>query len=168
MYSCFVANYLSGTRQPRGGRPKVEHSLPIFRVEPATDLFQLRQAASARVQSEDTELLIRVVLVLPPRVVVGPTTRVRQPLRFGEIRFTLPQSLFYALALRQVEHEANTLVLTFEARSTRQYGHAAAVLAEVLPFKRLQASGTLDLCDNFLTIAAAPLGRCQIGPAQAA
>jgi len=54
--------------------------------------------------------------------------------------------------------KTNALVLTFEARSTNQYGHAAAVLADVVPFKRLQAPRALDLCDELLTIAAEALG----------
>jgi len=150
-------------------RELLEHALAVLRVNQLAGLFELGRAAGAPgIQSKHTERLIRVVLHLPKDVIVDPTPRVRQPLRFGEIRFTLPQSLLYALALRQVEHEANTLVLTFEARSTSQNGHAAAVLAEVFPFKRLHAPGTVDFCDHFLTIAAEPLGRCQIGPAQAA
>src|SRR5579862_4232648 len=82
--------------------------------------------------------------------------------------FTSPQSLFCALALRQVENEANTLFLTFEDHSTDQDWHAAAVLAEVVPLKGLQAPGTLELCDKLLAIPATPLGEGEIGPAQAA
>src|SRR5258708_1925692 len=127
-------------------RELFEHALAILRVNQLAGLFELGRAAGAPgIQSKQTERLIRVVLHLPKDVIVDPTPRVRQPLRFGEIRFTLPQSLFYALELRQVEHEGNTLLLAFEARSTHQYGHAATILVNVFPFKRLQAPGTLDL-----------------------
>src|SRR5882724_2687300 len=156
----FVAEYL---------RELYEHALAVLRVNQLAGLFELGRAArAAGIQSKQTECLIRVVLYLPKDVIVDPTPRVRQPLRFGEMRFASPQSLFYALALRQVENEGNTLLLAFEARSTNQYGHAATILANVFPFKRLQAPGTLDLCQKFLAIAPAPLGHGQIGPAQAA
>src|SRR6266702_1321083 len=139
-------------------------TVAIFRVYVPSHFVIGRQAVPASIRFVDTGHFLGPVSQLPSGRVQGPTPGVRQPLRLGEIRFTLPQSLFYALALRQVEHEANTLG-TFEARSTRQYGHAAAVLVEEFPFKRLHAPSTLQLCDNFLTIAAEPLGRSQICPA---
>src|SRR5882724_11057010 len=110
----FVAKYL---------RELFEHALAVLRVNQLAGLFELGWTAGAPgIQSKHTERLIRVVPHLPKDVIVDPTPRVRQLLRFGEIPFALPQSLFYALALRQVEHEANTLALTFEARNTSQYG----------------------------------------------
>src|SRR5260370_30338600 len=124
--------------------------------------------APASVHSVYTKHLIGPVSHFPNDRVERPTACARQPLRLSEIRFALPQSLLSALARRQVEHEGNTLILTFEARSTNQYGHAAAVLADVVPFKRLQAPGALDLCGELLTIAAKPLSSRQISPAQAA
>src|SRR5262249_1629627 len=68
----------------------------------------------------------------------------------------------------QVEHEADALGFTFETRCANQYRHPAIVLANEIPFKRLQATGTLDLFDKVLTKTAEPLGRRQISPAHPA
>src|SRR5882757_2352723 len=90
----FVAEYL---------RELYEHALAVLRVNQLAGLFELGRAArAAGIQSKQTERLIRIVLHLPEDVIVGPTACVRKPLRLGEIRFTLPQSLFYALALRKL------------------------------------------------------------------
>src|SRR6185369_7645077 len=99
-------------------RELLEHAVAVPRMNQLTGLFKLgRTARAAGIQSKQSERLIRVVLHLPDDVIVGPTSHACQPLRFGKIRFTLSQSLFDALALRQIEYEANTLVITFEACS---------------------------------------------------
>jgi hypothetical protein len=78
----FVAEYLRELR---------EHALAVLRVNQLAGLFELRRpAVAAGIQSKQTERLIRVVLHLPKRVIVGPAPGVRKPLRFGEIRLTLP------------------------------------------------------------------------------
>jgi hypothetical protein len=133
-------------------------AVAIVRVHVPQQLFIGWEALPAGVSSVDTEHFVRPVDYLSCARVEGPTAGVRQPLRFGEMRFTSRQSVLCALALRQVEHEGHTLALTVEPRSANQYGHAAAVLADVLPFKRLQAPGALDFCDEILAIAAEPLG----------
>src|SRR5258708_38913219 len=138
-------------------RELFQHALALLGVNQLEGLFELGRAAGAPgIQSKQTERLIRVVLHLPKDVIVDPTPRVRQPLRFGEIRFTLPQSLFCALALRQVEYEADSLVLTFKHRKANQNGHSATVLPNALPFERLHAPGTLELSQDIFTITVAP------------
>src|SRR4029077_11055058 len=120
-------------------------------------LLKLWSAAAPRIQPKQSERFVGVVGLFPGGEVVGPTARVREPLRLGEISFTLPQSLFYALAFREIKHEGDTLFLSFEARSPHQCGHAAAVFADAGPFKRLQAPGAPELCGEFLAVAAEPL-----------
>src|ERR1700730_4090790 len=132
-------------------------TVAIFRVYEPSHLVIVWQA-TARIPFVDTEHFVGPVDHFRRARVEGPTACICQPLRFSEIRLALPPSLLSTLALRQVEHEGNTLVFTFEARSTDQYGHVAAVLADVVPFKRLQAPGALDLCGKLLTIEAEPLG----------
>src|SRR5215472_7309959 len=63
------------------------------------------------------------------------------------------------------KHESHPLVSTsFEHRAADQYGHAAAVLPEVLLLKRLGDSGRLQLCHSpFVPVP--PFRRRQIRPA---
>src|ERR1700758_5209776 len=63
--------------------------------------------------------------------------RCRQDLRD---RVLHAEAFLYALALRQVEHESNTLIPAFlEGCHADQHGNTAAVLSEVLLLKRLKS-----------------------------
>src|ERR1700730_14840212 len=108
-------------------RNVVEHPLAIFRMEQLKDLFQIRRTAAPGIQSVDSELFVRVVGIFAEDVVVGPTTGVGQPLRFGEVAFTLSQRLPGALELSQVNHETDSSVTISESRGAGQNRHAAAV-----------------------------------------
>src|SRR6185503_19650088 len=134
---------------------RLDDQLSIVRVYEA-QIFLGARGASARLETVNPKALGRPVV--ESTSVECETTRATQPLCFCEIGFHASSGFLGPLALRQVEHEGNTLVLAFKARSTNQYGHAAAVLADVLPFKRLQAPGALDLCHELLTTAAERLG----------
>jgi hypothetical protein len=147
---------------------ELEHPLPVFRMEPAEYLFLLRQTTAPRIESIDSELLVRVVRVFLSHVVVGPTARVSEPLGFRKVCLTLLQRLLCALTLGQVEREADTLVLTRKKGPAGQYGHAAAVLTDELPLERLQAPTTANLCRQLLKVTIEVAGKREISPAEAA
>src|SRR5271170_3778108 len=77
----------------------------------------------------------------------------------AELRLALPQCVLGASALRQVEHESDTLVPAFlEGCHADQHGNAAAVFPEVLLLKRPKSSGQLVLLYQS-RVAIAPLRR---------
>ena len=76
--------------------------------------------------------------------------------------------LLGAFALRQVEHESDTLIPAFlEGRRADQHGNTAAVFPEVLLLKRLQTPGHLQLGHPASFIAVTPFRRRQLRPAYA-
>src|SRR4029453_11787655 len=81
--------------------------------------------------------------------------------------FAVPECLFRAFALRQVEHESDTLIPAFlEGCRADQHGNTAAVFPEVLLLKRLQTPGHLQL-GHASFIAVTPFGWRQLRPTYA-
>src|ERR1700687_3171873 len=83
-----------------------------------------------------------------------------------ELHLGVAQRLLGVLALRQIEHEGDALVLTVaERRRAEQNRHAAAVFAKVLFLTRLDGSSRLQLCDGPV-VGVVPFGRRQFRPSQ--
>src|SRR4029077_2047332 len=92
--------------------------------------------------------------------------RFRQDLRD---RVLHAEAFLYALALRQVEHESDTLVPAFfDGCQADQHGNTAAVFPKVLLLKRRQTPGYFQLRQPPSFIAVKPFRRRQLSPAQAA
>src|SRR5882757_1652182 len=82
--------------------------------------------------------------------------------------FAAAQCFLGARALRQNEHECDTLIpAVLEGRHADQHGNTAAVFPEVLLLKRLQTSGHHMLLDQS-RITIPPLRWREVGPAYAA
>ena len=83
-----------------------------------------------------------------------------------QVRLRVAQRLLGVLALRQIEHEGDALVLAVaERRRAEQDRHAAAVFSKVLFLTRLDRSSRLQLCQGPV-VGAAPFGRRQLRPSQ--
>src|ERR1700720_3034348 len=73
-----------------------------------------------------------------------------------------------ALELGQIEYQADAGArVVVEPRHTDEYGHTAAVLAEVLLFERLKTSRSLELWQQSVVLLP-PFRRCEIRPSEAA
>src|SRR3954463_10428621 len=91
-----------------------------------------------RIQSENSEHFLGAVEHHLATGVPCPTAGVGQLLRFGQISLTSHQSLFGALALRQIQDERDAFVAAlFEQRASNQHGYAAAIFSEKLLLVRL-------------------------------
>src|SRR5262249_53757559 len=89
------------------------------------------------------------------------------PRDVGQLHLGLVQRLFGALALGQVEHERDALVLpALEQRGANQDRHATAAFLDVLFLIRLGGSGRLQLCHTAV-VGIAVFGGCQVPPAHA-
>ena len=120
------------------------------------------------IQSVNSEHFLRAVEYLLVPGIPCPTAGVGQLLRFGQISLTSHQSLFVTLALRQIEHERNTLVTAlFKCCATNQHGHTAAVFSDIFLFERLEPAATFLLFD-LCVLPLAPFGRRQVRPPYAA
>src|SRR5262245_1714625 len=76
------------------------------------------------------------------------------------------QSLLCSLPFSQIDHVRHPLTCGFiEAGNADQDWHAAAIFAKELLLKGLQDAGRLEI-RNHLIVTLAPLGRCEIDPAQ--
>ena len=74
---------------------------------------------------------------------------------------------FRPLALRQIKHEADPMVLTFlEQCPADQHRHTAAIFPEILLLERLHCPDHLQVRDS-LCVAVAPFRRRQVRPAYA-
>src|SRR5262249_17417994 len=82
-------------------------------------------------------------------------------------RLALPERSFGALALRQIEHEGNALVLVaLKHRGANEDGDTTAVLAEILLLERLNGPDRSQFCQR-AHVALVPFRRAELRPAHA-
>src|SRR4029453_1304601 len=133
-------------------------------MKPLKEVFESGQTI-LWIETQNTVAFLRPVpdiLLWTP----GPTAGLAQPLRFRQVRFTSSEGLLGVLLFAQVEDERDALASTFKQRSSKQHGHAAAILPEQLLLVWLNSPGSLQFSHGPF-VALAPFGRRQIRPAHA-
>src|ERR1700751_1191977 len=78
----------------------------VLGVDPIPERFY-RWWAFARIYSINSERLVRPIDHLLAIWIESPTARMGQPLRFGQIRFTLPQGLLDLLSLSNIHRDTD-------------------------------------------------------------
>src|SRR4030095_14072929 len=138
----------------------------VIRMNPLEQFFESRQTIPW-IETLNAVAFLRPILDTGFRTPC-PTPRLAEFLRICQIRFAAPQSFLSLLALGKINDKRYAPLAFLVQRSrAEQHRHPAAILAEILLLKRLQAPGQLELWHKLLKIAVEPFGWGQMRPRQA-